>query len=309
MLTLPPDSELFQMIPSLEKSKADMNQYLLTFSAHSKYPHVYKTHSPLHLFPRQPDDLAIAYEKELVNQKDWIDQELDNFHGDADAKLREVSIHACGKIKHAIFQHLTDKKGKIVSFPFDKPRLLWSGEKGSRSNPAENESVMLQFDPWDIRGDISLDILRDYLPKCNPVKYVNPYKTWAKIHKVIFIATFILYFLSYALTLSPTLFSAYSLVQGSVFFLGLLNLIPMFIFKRKSEGWEAASGTRPLYYLNYQQLFCQFAQSLHRELRFYRLWAQHINRSLPADFDSWEKQLHSLVHQFNSLPTKPQILH
>lgn len=309
MLTLPPDSELFQMVPSLEQSQADMNHYLLTFSPHPKYPRVYTPHSPLHLFPRQPDDLAIAYEKELVNQRDWIDQELENFHGNADAKLREVEIHACGKIKHAIFQHLTDTKGKIVSFPFDKPRLLFCGEKGTRSNPEEREPVMLQFDPWDMLCHISLDTLRDYLPKCYPVKYVNPYKTWAKIHKVIFIATFILYFLSYALTLSPTLFSAYSLVQGSVFFLGLLNLIPMFISKRKSEGWEAASSTRPLYYLTYQQLFCQFAQSLHRELRFYRLWAQHINRSLPADFDSWEKQLHSLVHQFNNLPTKPKILH
>lgn len=309
MLTLPPDSELFQMVPSLEKSQADMNQYHLTFHPHPKYPHVYSTHSILHLFPRQPDNLSIAYEKELVNQKEWIDQELENFHGNADAKLREVKIHACGRIEHAISQHLTHTKGKIVSFPFDKPRLLWSGEKGSRSNPGETEPVMLQFDPWDIRCDISLDTLRDYLPKCYPFKYVNPYKTWAKVHKVIFIATFILYFLSYALMLIPDLEYGYALMQGSVFLLGMLNLIPMFISRRKSERWEAASSTRPLYYLTYQKLFCQFALSLHSELRFYRLWAQHINRSLPSDFDSWEKQLHSLVHQFNNLPTKPRILH
>lgn len=308
MLTLPPDSQLFQMVPSLEKSQADMNQYCLTFHPHPKHPHVYSTYSILHVFPRQPDNLSIIYEKELVKQRDWIDQELENFHGDAAAMLHEVEAHACAQISHAIHKHLDQTKGKIVSFPFDRPRLLWIGEKGSRSQPDEREPVLLKHDPFDMHHHFTLESLQKYLAESYPIKYVNPYTTWAKMHKIIFRITLVLFFLCYALLLIPVLQLHSFALQAYIFIFGLLNLILMSISKRKFQQWEQVNKSRTDYTV-YQRLFSTTAQSLHRELRFYHLWAQHANRTLPDAFDSWEHQLNILVDQFNRLPEKPVIRH
>lgn len=309
MLTLPPDSELFQMVPSLEQSQADQNRFRLTFSRHSDFPHVYRVYPSSHSFPEDSDDISITYERALAQQAAKASEELKGFHGDAFGKIYDVNSDATILFKSAIRKHLQDHQGKIVRFPFAASRYLWSGVSFSVNEPNKKFPQNIFVEPFPFKDHYELEYLQKYLNHSYPVRYVNPFRTWARVHKVIFIATFILYFLSYALVLHPALFSAYSLVQGSVFCLGLLNLIPMFISRNKSAHWEATTGKVSPQYTGYQELFRSTALGYHRELRFYRLWVQHAGRELHPDFDKWEKQLHSLVDQFNNLPTEPKILH
>ncbi len=292
---LPSDDQLFSNLPDRAQNLVYHMEMILQ-PTHELKDH---TKTTLPLSPEQvanlpPASLAYAYEKALTSLREQFSlytstrRDAKDFTNDWQKRINET-------MTAAIENHLKEYRGSIGLFPSSKDRVISAGTIGT--TPFE-----LVFRPFAIQSELPY-ALKKHMKVLRPIPY-NPHAQKTKKNLIILLVCAVLAAIFYGIFVTSGM-SAEMTVPFSIFMVAAAcGGVGLLRHGSKYLKWQVTKGRNKAEDAWHREHFQQDALSLHKTIRFYRLWAEHVHQALPDFFDEWEQTLFATVEEFNHLPEK-----